>query len=85
MPSFRLRGLPNQVPSIHPAAEAVGWCIDRSVVPRVHPTSTLPLRVTFGGIGSNQTRDQISGWSFLLPFDFSAAARRLQVACEGPR
>jgi hypothetical protein len=40
---------------------------------------------TFGGIGSNQTRDQISGLPFLLPFVFSAAARRLQVACEGPR
>ena len=39
--------------------------------------------MTFGGIGSNQTRDQISGWSFPWLFVFSAAARRLQVACEG--
>ena len=51
----------------------------------VPSASLLPLRMTFGGIGSNQTRDQISGWSFRLPFVFSAAARRLQVACEGPR
>jgi hypothetical protein len=52
---------------------------------RLQPASRSLLRTTFGGIGSNQTRDQISGWSFLLPFVFSAAARRLQVACEGPR
>jgi hypothetical protein len=41
--------------------------------------------ITFGGIGSNQTRDQIMGWFFLWPFVFSAAARRLQVAWAGPR
>jgi hypothetical protein len=52
---------------------------------RVQPVFNLPLMMTFGGIGSNQTRDQISGWSFLLPFVLSAAARRLQVAWKGPR
>jgi hypothetical protein len=28
--------------------------------------SRSPLSTTFGGFGSNQTRDQISGWSFSL-------------------
>jgi hypothetical protein len=51
----------------------------------VQSVSALPLGTTVGGIGSNQTRDQISGWSFLLPFVFSAAARRLQAEWEGPR
>ena len=45
----------------------------------------LPLMMTFGGIGSNQIRDQISCCSRLVPFVLFAAARRLQLACEGPR
>jgi hypothetical protein len=40
---------------------------------RVQPVFNLPLMMTFGGIGSHQTRDQISGWSFLLPFVLFAA------------
>jgi hypothetical protein len=64
------------VPRLKPAAE---------IPSRVQPVFILPLMMTFGGIGSNQTRDQISGWFFLWAFVFSAAARRLQVACEGPR
>jgi hypothetical protein len=34
----------------------------------------------FGGIDSNQTLDHSSAASLLVPFRFSAAARRLQVA-----
>ena len=52
---------------------------------RRQSTSTSQLRTTFGGIGFYQTRDQISVLFFLAPFVFSATARRLQVACEGPR
>jgi hypothetical protein len=52
---------------------------------RVESGSVLPLRMTFGGIGSYQTRDQISGCSFLLLLVLFAAARRLQVAWAAPR
>jgi hypothetical protein len=42
--------------------------------------------MTFGGIGSHQIRDQISGGlRFRMTFVLFAAARRLQVAWAGPR
>jgi hypothetical protein len=53
---------------------------------RGQPSSGVPLRtMTLAGMGVYQTRDQISGSRFLMPFVLFAAARRLQVAWEGPR
>jgi hypothetical protein len=50
----------------------------------VWSASGLPLRMTFGGIGSYQTRDQTSGVT-RLPFVVCAAARRLHAAWAAPR